>query len=74
VFITSCDSYTDAAPLGNFGSPYTAVGSTGSSDKTRNKDESSFFCWRLWMISMASLRIEYRLLFIGLTVSQSSSF
>jgi len=28
-----------------------------------------FFCWRLWIISMASLRIEYRLLFIGLTVS-----
>ena len=35
VLITSiCDSHIDAAPLGNFSSPYTAVGSTGFSDKT----------------------------------------
>jgi hypothetical protein len=35
----------------------------------RNKDKFSFFCWRIWMISMASLTIEYRLLFTVLTVS-----
>jgi len=28
-----------------------------------------FFCWRIWVISMASLRFEYRLLFAGLAVS-----
>ena len=32
--VVACDSYIDATPLGNFGSPYTAVGTTGLTDKT----------------------------------------
>jgi hypothetical protein len=35
VFSICYDLYIDAAPLDNFDSLYTAVGSTGLSDKTR---------------------------------------
>ena len=60
--------------LDNFDSLYTAVGSIGVFDKNEMKIKFSSFCWRMWMISMASLRIEYRIIFVGLTVSQFPSF
>ena len=74
IVFSSRDSYINAAPLGNFNSHYTAVGSNWPFWQRNNKDKFSFFCWRIWTVSGASLDIKYRLLFSGLTVSPLHSY